>query len=154
MHIYQTLQTLHYSSSAESPPENRLTVMLNWVLKAAGILWLEHTFFKDKTGIKLLFHWEWNAFLNYAVLLRNQHHHPFPLLFPVSRTWRQIEFLKWFERVACVTLTIYMVWLESETCFFRAGESWNVQYAGFTVYSCKREEAAHSIYRNSYSFYS
>lgn len=71
MHIYQSLQTLHYRSSAECPHENRLSVMSNWVLKAAGILWLEHTFSEDKTGIKLLFHWERNAFLNYGVLIGN-----------------------------------------------------------------------------------
>lgn len=34
--IFIRLQTLHYPSSAESPPENRLSVMSNWVLKAAG----------------------------------------------------------------------------------------------------------------------
>lgn len=46
--IFIRLQTLHYPSSAESPPENRLSVMSNWVLKAAGFCGWSIRFSKTK----------------------------------------------------------------------------------------------------------
>lgn len=150
MHIYQTanpaLSQLCWVSSWE-----QTVSYVKLGVKSCWILWLEHTFLKDKTGIMLLYHWEWNSFLNYGVLMWNQSHYPFPLLFPLSGIWRYMWFLKWSEQVACLSLIIYMVWLKS-WCF-RPVESWNVQYAGFAVHSCKREETAHSIYRKSCSFY-
>lgn len=81
MHIYQTanpaLSQLCWVSSWE-----QTVSYVKLGVKSCWILWLEHTFFKDKTGIKLLYHWEWNTFLNYSVLTRNQSHYPFPPFFP------------------------------------------------------------------------